>query len=105
EGEGRPFHLVALGGSLRYTTVHGSICFPGDGSEVIAVGAVSADGRRVAYSSCGSNTGRPKPDLVAEVPFPTLCRTRPFAGTSAAAPQAAAVAALWWSRHPRAVAN
>jgi subtilisin family serine protease len=28
-----------------------------------------------------------------------LWRERPFTGTSAAAPLAAALAALWWSRH------
>ena len=27
------------------------------------------------------------------------CRTQPFGGTSAAAPQAAGLAALWWSKH------
>jgi hypothetical protein len=38
--------------------------------------------------------------VVAPVPFPSLFRARPFAGTSAAAPQAAALAALWYSRNP-----
>jgi subtilisin family serine protease len=94
------FHLVVLGGGLRYTSSAGSIPFPGDGSEVVAVGAVDATGRRLAYSSCGSKYGAVKPDLVATVPFPSGWRTRPFAGTSAAAPQAGAVAALLWSRHP-----
>jgi hypothetical protein len=41
-----------------------------------------------------------KPDFVASVPFPSGWRPRPFAGTSAAAPQGAALAALIWSRHP-----
>lgn len=94
------FHLVVLGGSLRHTTCAGSIPFPGDGSEVIAVGAVDAEGRRLAYSSCGRKQGATKPDLVAPVPFPSRWRSRPFAGTSAAAPQAGALAALLWSRHP-----
>ncbi len=94
------FHLVVLGGGLGLTTAHGSIPFPGDGPEVIAVGAVGANGQRAAYSSCGPNSRQPKPDLVALVPFPSEARGRPFAGTSAAAPQAAALAALLWSRHP-----
>ncbi len=93
-------HLVALGAGMELTTARGSIPFPGDGPEVIAVGAVSDDGRRVPYSSCGPCAARPKPDLVALVPFPTLARPRPFAGTSAAAPQAAALAALVWSHRP-----
>ncbi len=95
-----PFHLVVLGGSLRHTSSAGSIPFPGDGNEVIAVGAVDATGRRLAYSSCGPKGGAAKPDLVATVPFPSRWRPRPFAGTSAAAPQAGALAALLWSRHP-----
>jgi subtilisin family serine protease len=93
------FHLVVLGGSLRHTTPAGSIPFPGDGCEVIAVGAVDATGRRLAYSSCGPKRASAKPDLVATVPFPSRWRPRPFAGTSAAAPQASALAALLWSRH------
>lgn len=102
---GRPpvretLHVVALGGQLEINGAGGSIPFPGDGARVLAVGAVDGQGRRASYSSCGPNSTRPKPDLVAPVPFPSLCRTRPFAGTSAAAPQAAALAALIWSRHP-----
>jgi subtilisin family serine protease len=100
EGEGGSFHLVALGAGLKHATARGSIPFPGDGPAVVAVGAVEADGRRAVYSSCGPNSPRPKPDLVATVPFPSVCRPRPFGGTSAAAPQAAAAAALVWSRHP-----
>jgi hypothetical protein len=94
------FHLVALGGGLELATARGSIPFPGDGPEVIAVGAVSESGRRVSYSSCGPGSDGPKPDLAAQVPFPSLARARPFSGTSAAAPQAAALAALLWSRRP-----
>src|SRR5262249_45551003 len=100
-----PFHLVALGGGLTHSTLYSSIPFPGDGPEVIAVGAVDADGQRGAYSSCGPTSSHPKPDLVATVPFPSLWRPRPFSGTSAAAPQAAGVAALIWSRHPAWTAN
>ncbi len=94
------FHLVALGANLERATARGSIAFPGDGASVHAVGAVDAQGRRVSYSSCGPNSARPKPDFVAVVPFPSVCRDRPFAGTSAAAPQAAGLAAVLLSRHP-----
>jgi subtilisin family serine protease len=91
------FHLVVLGGSLEHATAQGSIPFPGDGANVLAVGAVDGENRRVYYSSCGPNSPLPKPDFVAHVPFPSVCREKPFAGTSAAAPQAAAIAALLWS--------
>jgi hypothetical protein len=93
------FHLVALHSGLETAQVGGSICFPADGKDVIAVGAVSGDGRRCRYSACGPCPPRTKPDLVAAVPFPSLWRTTPFSGTSAAAPQAAAIAALCWARH------
>ncbi|HEX5268909.1 MAG TPA: S8 family serine peptidase [Gemmataceae bacterium] len=97
---GKPgsFHVVALACGLKETNAAGSVAFPADGAEVIAVGAVDHAGRRAAYSACGSADGRTKPDLVAPVPFASAWRARPFAGTSAAAPQAAAVAALMWSR-------
>jgi len=97
--------LFVLGGGLKYAKSPSSIPFPGDGAEVIAVGAVDADGQRWAYSSCGPNSRQPKPDLVAAVPFPSAWRPKPFSGTSAAAPQAVALAALWWGRHPEWTAN
>jgi subtilisin family serine protease len=96
---GRRFHVVVLGGGLEYASSRGSIPCPADGRAVLAVGAVDAAGRRLFYSSCGPNSRRPKPDLVAPVPFPGLSRQRPFTGTSAAAPQAAGLAAVLWSRH------
>jgi hypothetical protein len=61
--DSRPFHLVVLGGSLRYATRRGSIPFPGDGGEVIAVGAVDGSGHRLSYSSCGPKETGTKPDL------------------------------------------
>lgn len=97
--ETEPFHLVVLGGSLMHTTSHGSIACPADGPGALAIGAVNAAGQRWDYSSCGPNSRWPKPDFVAPVPFPSLWRERPFSGTSAAAPQAAALAAVCWSKH------
>src|SRR5205823_1612561 len=48
-GQGGPFHLVVLGGGLRYATRQGSIACPADNPAVLAVGAVHGDGRRASY--------------------------------------------------------
>jgi subtilisin family serine protease len=99
---GRPgrFHMNSLYAYLDDCRLAGSIPFPGDGPEVITVGAINHEGVRTSYSACGPNSQRPKPDVVAPVPFGTYIRYWPFSGTSCATPQAAAVAALCWSRNP-----
>ena len=99
------FHLTVMESSLEYTEARASVCFPADGPDVIAMGAEDGSGHRVWYSACGPNSNRLKPDLMATVPFPTMMRERLFAGTSAAAPQGAALAALLWSRHPEWTAD
>jgi subtilisin family serine protease len=99
-GPAGDFHITTTFGSLDVTTPGANVCFPGDGKEVVALGAVDQEGHRQTYSACGTNLHQVKPDLVAVVPFPSTFRTRPFGGTSAASPQAAALAALCWSRHP-----
>lgn len=100
DGPAGRFHLVALGASLDHVEARGSVAFPADGPEAIAVGAVGPDDRRLPYSACGLGTGLCKPDFVAAVPFPSAWRDRPFTGTSAATPQAAALAALVWGKEP-----
>jgi Subtilase family len=99
-GPAGKFHLCTMESYLEYTAARGSVCFPADGPRVIAMGATDDHGHKMLYSACGPNSPRPKPDFVAIIPFPSLWRERPFGGTSAAAPQGAAQAALWWSRHP-----
>ena len=91
--------LIALGADLEYSTPRlGCMVFPGDGEKIIAVGAVDERGRRADFSARGHAGESIKPDLVARVPLFTALRETPFRGTSAATPQAAAMAALLWSR-------
>jgi subtilisin family serine protease len=100
--KGKPgkFHLNSLQAYLGEVRLAGSIPFPGDGPEVITVGAVDRDLKRASFSACGPNSPRPKPDVVAPIPFGTYIRSQPFSGTSCATPQAAAAAALCLSRNP-----
>jgi subtilisin family serine protease len=99
---GKPgkFHFNSLAAYLGEVRLAGSIPFPGDGPEVVTVGAITLDGKRASFSACGPNSARPKPDVVAPIPFGTFLRDTPFSGTSCATPQAASVAALCWSANP-----
>ena len=101
--KGKPgkFHLNSLAAYLDQVRLAGSIPFPGDGPEVVTVGAVDFTLKRASFSACGPNSPQPKPDVVAPIPFGTYIRERPFSGTSCATPQAAATAVLCWSRNPK----
>jgi subtilisin family serine protease len=99
-GDGGEFHLVALGASLSETVASGSVCCPADARCVVAVGAMAVSGETCGYSSHTATGTCIKPELMAIVPFASSWRSRPFSGTSAAAPQAAGAAALIWSRFP-----
>ena len=100
KGQPGKFHFNSLAAYLGEVRLAGSIPFPGDGPEVVTVGAITLDGTRASFSACGPNSSRPKPDVVAPIPFGTFLRSTPFSGTSCATPQAASVAALAWSSHP-----
>jgi subtilisin family serine protease len=100
--KGKPgkFHCHALAAYISETQQAGGIPFPGDGPEVITVGAVTLGMQRASFSACGPNSPRPKPDVVAPIPFGVYMRPVPFSGTSCATPQAAASGALCLSRYP-----
>lgn len=104
-GRGGEIRLIVLGGELEIATHGGCMVFPGDGKDVIAVGAVSSRNERLSISATGCTGRTVKPDCVAPVPFPSRIRSSPFDGTSAAAPQAAAIAALIWSTEPHTQAK
>ena len=101
--KGKPgkFHFHALAAYINETRQAGGIPFPGDGPEVVTVGAVTLGLERASFSACGPNSPRPKPDVVAPIPFGVYMRAQSFSGTSCATPQAAASAALCLSREPK----
>jgi hypothetical protein len=105
--KGKPgkFHFHSLAAYIGETQKAGGIPFPGDGPEVVTVGAVTLGLERASFSACGPNSQRPKPDVVAPIPFGVYMRAQSFGGTSCATPQAAASAALCLSRNPEWTAS
>lgn len=88
------FHVAVMGGWLEQCDADGAVPFPADGPAWLAVGALDGD-RPAAYSSRAWR----KPEIWMPVPFRLPAGEPAFAGTSAAAPQAAGWAAAWWSAH------
>jgi subtilisin family serine protease len=100
-GNAGTFHLIARRARLQVSSPEDSVCcFPADNSSVVTVGAADFSGRRLGYSATGDVGGRLKPELAAPVPFPCPGKVGGFGGTSAATPQAAALAALLAERNP-----
>jgi hypothetical protein len=97
-GKASRFHCVVRYADLAITTDGDSVCcFPADNAAVVTVGASNWAGKRDATSAWG----RSKPELIAPVPIPGAGTAPSFGGTSAAAPQAAALAALLAESQPR----
>jgi Tol biopolymer transport system component len=106
------FDLFVTGGSgIQYQTAAGSIVEPASSPDALAVGAAcwTAPATPELFSSHGPTIdGRVKPDLLAPDSVTTqtygagtgTCGSAGFAGTSAAAPQAAGAAALLLQRTP-----
>ena len=78
-------------------THSGSLTVPADSIGAFSIGAVNADGEVPVWSSRGpTDDGRSKPDFVAPTGVSTATLgTFGLDGTSAAAPHAAGLAALW----------
>ncbi len=104
EGPGGPLRLIVLGAELEIAAGEGMV-FPGDGRDIITVGAIDAKGQKLSSSCFGETDRKPKPDCFAVVPFESRVRAQPFTGTSAAAPQAAGLAARLWSEAPAAASD
>jgi subtilisin family serine protease len=98
------FHLFAYNATLEESNPLESIATPGDARGALTVGAVAEqDNKLEAYSSRGPTLdGRNKPDLVAPsgLSLQSLTAGQLFSGTSASAPQVAAIAAIVWGAVP-----
>ncbi|MCS6832447.1 MAG: S8 family serine peptidase, partial [Flammeovirgaceae bacterium] len=96
--------VVTSADNLGYNTWR-KISFPADADSVLAVGAVTPDGRRAGFSSVGNTVdNRIKPDVVAlgENAYVLLSNGVPIlaSGTSYSAPQVAGLAAGLWQAFP-----